>query len=148
MMSRKNSEVQRYRFLQHTGDAKFQAFGASLEEAFSHAALALVSLMWEKTSIEKRKDIHIDVEGRDLKQLLVNFLEEILYLLDTKMFLLASVEDLTIEGGEGCYSLRALFKGDKNSEKYSIFGSVKAVTYNEMEITPDTPVTVQVVIDI
>ena len=31
--------AQKFRYLSHTADAKFQAFGASLEEAFSNAAL-------------------------------------------------------------------------------------------------------------
>ncbi|MGB2763781.1 MAG: archease, partial [Candidatus Aminicenantaceae bacterium] len=33
-------KVERYRFLEHTSDAKFQAFGNTLEEAFCNAALA------------------------------------------------------------------------------------------------------------
>jgi len=39
--------MQKYRILPHTADAKFQAFGASLEEAFANAALATASLMWD-----------------------------------------------------------------------------------------------------
>ena len=148
MKSGKNSEMKKYRFLQHTADAKFQAFGNTIEEAFCHAALAIVSLMWEGDSIEQKKHVRVKVEGRDLKQLLVNFLEEILYLLDTEMFLLSSVEELSIEKKDGSFLLRALFKGDMYSEVYRIFGSVKAITYNEMEISTDTPVMVQVVVDI
>jgi SHS2 domain-containing protein len=37
--------MERYRFLRHTADAKFQAFGTTLEEAFINAALATASLM-------------------------------------------------------------------------------------------------------
>ena len=35
--------MERYKFLAHTADAKFQAFGETLEEAFGNAALATAS---------------------------------------------------------------------------------------------------------
>lgn len=140
--------MEKYKFMHHTADAKFQAFGQTLEEAFSHAALAIASLMWDQDKIEGKLTIPIEVRGKDLQQLLVNFLEEILYLFETKGFLLGSVEDLTIHKNEGKFSLRALFIGDEYSSLYEIFGDVKAITYNEMAIKENAPFMVQVVADI
>jgi len=140
--------VQRYRFLKHTADAKFQAFGRTLEEAFSNTAIAMVSLMWDWEKIEKRENIQVEAEGKDLKQLLVIFLEEAIYLLDTKNFLLSSAERVKIERRGRHYLLRALFKGDRYSDKYKIFGNVKAITYNEMKIKSNDFFMIQVVVDI
>lgn len=138
----------RYKFLRHTADAKFQAFGATLEEAFCNAALATASIMWEWEKIEKRMELRVEVRGSDLKQLLSSFLEEIIYLLDSKMFLLSSPENLRIEKEEKLYILKAIFKGDKYSDKYQIHGDVKAITYNEMEIENKGQYMVQVVVDV
>ncbi len=140
--------MERYRFLAHTADAKFQAYGETLEEAFSNAALAVASLMWDWEKVEKKLEYKIDVEGHDLQQLLNRFLEEILYLLDTKKFLLSSAEKLKIEKKEKEYTLQAVFKGDEYSDKYKIHGDVKAITYNEMEIEDKGRFMVQVVVDI
>lgn len=140
--------MERYRFLAHTADAKFQAFGGTLEEAFSNAALAVASLMWNWEKVEKKIEHKIDVKGRDLKQLLNRFLEEILYLLETKSFLLCSAEKVKIEKKEREYMLEAVFKGDEYSDKYKIYGDVKAITYNEMEIEDKGRFMVQVVVDI
>jgi SHS2 domain-containing protein len=140
--------VENYRFLHHTADAKFQAFGQTLEEAFSNAALAIASLMWDQKRIKKRLKVPVEAKGRDLAQLLVNFLEEILFLLDTKGFLLGSVEDLSIQKKGGVFSLRAFFMGDEYSSHYEIFRDVKAITYNEMVIKKKAPFMVQVVADI
>ena len=140
--------MERYRFLRHTADAKFQAFGTTLEEAFINAALATASLMWDWEKIEKKIEHRIKVSGKDLKQLLSSFLEEIIYLLDSKMFLLGSLENLRIEKKERLYVLKAFFKGDKFSDKYKIHGDVKAITYNEMEIENKDPCMVQVVVDV
>ncbi|UCC40006.1 MAG: archease [Candidatus Aminicenantes bacterium] len=140
--------MQKYRFLSHTADAKFQAFGNSLEEAFGNAALATASLMWDPKEIEEKREHQVKIEGNDLKQLLNCFLEEIIYLLDSQKFLLGSAENIMIEKKGSQYSLRALFRGDEYSSKYEIFGDVKAITYNEMEIQNRDRFMVQVVLDV
>ncbi len=140
--------MKRYEFIAHTADAKFRAFGRTLEEAFSNAALATASLMWDWKKVEKEAKREIKVEGKDLKQLLCSFLEEIIYLMDSEMFLLGSADKVKIKKKGNQFNLEALFKGDKCSDKYKIFGEVKAITYNEMEIKEDRPVTLQVVVDV
>lgn len=140
--------MERYRFLRHTADAKFQAFGTTLEEAFINAALATASLMWDWEKIEKKIEYRVEVSGKDLMQLLSSFLEEIIYLLDSKMFLLGFPENLRIEKKGSLHVLKALFKGDKHSDKYKIHGDVKAITYNEMEIEQNVHFMVQVVVDV
>jgi SHS2 domain-containing protein len=145
---RRNNMVEKFRFLDHTADAKFQAYGRTVEEAFANAALATVSLMWEPAGVEKKIDRPVDVQGRDLEQLLVRFLGEIIYLLETRSFLVAAVDDLTIEKADEGFRLKAVFRGDDRPARYAIFGEVKAVTYNEMRIDQGCPVTVQVVVDI
>lgn len=140
--------MEKYRFFRHTADAKFQAYGKTLEETFAHAALAVASLMWDWEKIDKKNEIPVALRGKDLEQLLVSFLEEILYLLETRDFLLASAENVLLEHNGDIWSLRALFKGDINASRYDIFGDVKAITYNEMVIRDKPPYVVQVVADI
>jgi SHS2 domain-containing protein len=145
----KIKKMERYRFLDHTADAKFQAFGATLGEAFSNAALAVASVMWDWTKVAKYVRFPVEVRGRDLERLLYNYLEEVLYLLDTRKFLLAGAEDVCIRGKKGEYHLEAYFQGDTDPAKYEIFGEVKAVTYNEMRIEEKAGAAcVQVVIDL
>ena len=140
--------AEKFRFLDHTADAKFQAYGRTIEEAFANAALATVSLMWDPTNVETRLNHPVGVQGRDLEQLLVQFLGEIIYLLETRSFLVAAVDDLTIDKTDGGFRLEAVFRGDDRPGRYPIFGEVKAVTYNEMRIDQGCPVIVQVVVDI
>ena len=71
--------MEKFRYLQHTADAKFQAFGATVEEAFCNAALAMVSLMWDPEKIEAKIESKLSVSGKDEKQLLIHFLEDILF---------------------------------------------------------------------
>jgi len=146
--NRKAQMDEKFRFLDHTADAKFQAFGRTLEEAFANAALATVSLMWEPEKVEKKVDHPVSVQGRDLEQLLVRFLGEVIYLWEIRGFLTAAAENIVIVPAGDGFRLSGLFRGDDRPEKYAIFGEVKAVTYNEMKIERGRPVSVQVVLDI
>jgi SHS2 domain-containing protein len=140
--------AEKFKYLEHTADAKFQAFGRTLEEAFANAVLATASLMWRPEEVEKRGRHAIHVQGRDLEQLLVRFLGEVIYLWETRSFLTAAAEDVVIESAGAGFRLRALFRGDDKPEKYRISGDVKAVTYNEIKIKRGRPVSVQVVVDV
>lgn len=139
----------RYRILPHTADGKFQAYGATLEEAFGNAALATASLMWDWTKVEPRTRYAVHMKARDLKQLLVKFLGEVIYLLETRRFLLGEVAGLTIEREEASSRIEAVFIGDALADRYALFGDIKAVTYNEMKIEESDcgRYTVQVVVD-
>ena len=140
---------ERYRILPHTADGKFQAFGATLEEAFGNAALATASLMWDWSKVEPRTRYSVRVRGRDLEQLLVKFLGEVIFLFETRRFLLGEVASLTIEQGEADCRIEAVFIGDHLTDRHELFGAVKAVTYNEMKIEESDCglYTVQVVVD-
>ena len=43
--------MDKYKFFEHTADAKFQAYGKSVEEAFSNAALAMFSVITDTSKI-------------------------------------------------------------------------------------------------
>jgi SHS2 domain-containing protein len=140
-------ERERDRILPHTADGKFQAFGRTLEEAFANAALAMSSLMWDWSKVESRVRHFVHVRGIDREQLLVKFLGETIYLFETKQFLLAKADGLRIRPQFDGFSLEALLGGDTLSERYELFGDVKAVTYHELKIEECDGFTVQIVVD-
>lgn len=143
----KSAKRKRFIYLDHPADAKFQAFGRTLEEAFAQAALAVASLMWEPGKIKKRQRRTVLVHGKDLEQLLFKFLSEILYLFEAKGFMLAESSKIKILRGENGYSLQAVFEGDNRNNNYAIFGEVKAITYHDMIIRQNEEVLIQVVVD-
>jgi len=137
--------MENFKFLKHTADVKFQAYGKSLGEAFSNAALALTAVFSEDKVKGKIKE-KVFVFGNDDKELLYSFLEEIIVLVDTKNLLLGKVRKIKINKGK----LEAELLMDK-AENYDIRGNVKAVTYNDMLIEQDKNkegFMVQVVVDV
>lgn len=132
-----------YKYLEHTADIKFKAYGRSLEEVFSNSALAMTNSMFDgkvKGKVSKK----VKVKGKDNERMLFEFLEELLFLLDSEDFILSKVKSIKIKDGE----LEAEFVGDKASD-YDIHIIVKAITYNEMFVKKEKDKYVaQVVLDV
>lgn len=145
-MQSKNKE---YEFLEHTADAKFLAHGHTLEGAFSNAAKALFSLVVDPVQLSSSVKKQFHLKGHDEKALLYNFLEELLFLLDSEFFGLKDVRSMEIKRQDNGFVLDAIVVGQKITEGMEMGGHVKAITYNEMEINRhDKGVTVQVVLDL
>ena len=136
----------KFKFLPHTADVKFQAFGNSLEEAFGNAFLALKETMHDKIKIACKIKKEIKVKGKDLESLLYNFLEEFLYLLDAEGFICSNISEIKINSRK--FVLEAVVFGDKVSS-YKTSNDVKAITYNDMIIKKGkNKWMVQVVVDV
>ncbi|MDL5502078.1 MAG: archease, partial [Candidatus Methanoperedens sp.] len=72
----------KYEFLEHIADAKFRAFGLTLEEAFENSGLALFNVMIDTSSLKAREERNIELTSPDIKMLLVDWLSELLYLFE------------------------------------------------------------------
>lgn len=134
--------AEKFKFFEHTADVKFQAYGKTLEKVFENAGLAVFNVMY-KGKVKKTKKKRISVEGKNNENLLYNFLEELLFLLDTEDFFLAGCK-VKIKDNK----LEAELHGD-NAKNYPADIDVKAITYNEMFIRKEkNRWIVQVVVDV
>jgi len=125
--------MQKFKFLEHTADIKFQAFGNTLEEVFENSTLALFEILSDE-KVKGKKSYKIQVKGNDLENLLYNFLEEFLILLDSKNFLPSRIKSLKLD--EKNFKIKAEVTGD-DAKNYEISTHVKAITYNEMFVKKD-----------
>ncbi len=139
--------MKKYEFLEHVADAKFKAYGKTLEEAFENVAIGMFNIMVKTEKVEPKITKTLEIKGEDLKSLLYVWLEKLLILLDSDRFLLnkAKVEKINKKDG---YKFKAQIFGDKISNKYALFGEVKAATYSDMVIKEQKGIwTIQVVVD-
>jgi SHS2 domain-containing protein len=118
--------MEKFKFLKHTADIKFRAFGKNAEEVFGNSFLALKHVIYGG-KIKKKKKIKIKAKGKDFESLLYNFLEEFLFLFDSRNFLFSEIKKLKIKE----FQIEAEVFGD-DAKNYKINQHVKAVTYNEM----------------
>jgi SHS2 domain-containing protein len=117
----------KYKFLSHTADIKFQAFGKTLNEVFENSGLAMINVFYEG-KIKNLKSRKIRVKGKDLESLMYNFLEELLFLIDAKGFLPGKIKVNIYKDKK---ILNAELAGD-DIKNYKVRPDVKAITYNEM----------------
>jgi len=121
--------------LEHPSDIGIEARGASLAEAFAAAAKGLMSVIVDASTVEAKKKRSVSIQASDRGQLLVRWLQEILYLYDGQKFISKefSVRDLTAT------SLTAEVRGEVFSlSRHRTLMDVKAVTYHQLAVGTDT----------
>ncbi|VVB51054.1 Protein archease [uncultured archaeon] len=140
----------KYEFLYHIADAKFRAFGLTIEEAFENAALALFNVMIDTSSLKASEERRVELTSPDIKMLLVDWLSELLYMfeVDEIIFFEFGIEKIWKTGGD--FSLKGIASGvpiDLSHHKFDT--QVKAVTLHELEVEQDETgrFRVQVVVD-
>ncbi|WP_292387991.1 archease [Methanosarcina sp. UBA5] len=145
-----SSQGKQYEYLDHTADIKFQAYGKTQEEVFENAALAMFNVIIDTKKVSGETAREICLKSPDLESLLVDWLSELLYIfeVDEIVFREFRVEKIKEEKGE--YSITAQALGEKYYlENLPFETEIKAVTYNQLEITKDADGwKAQVVVDI
>ncbi len=130
---------EKYKFFDKTADAKFQAYGSTLEEAFKNAQEAMMHLMYDVDELAENEfdqEVRdIIVEGNNLETLLYNFLEEIIFLMSAEL-VVGLIYKIQIIHKEDMYKLKAIIHGTQSLNMES-HGEIKAVTYNEMYVKFD-----------
>lgn len=119
-----------YEFVDHTADVGIRATAESPDTLFETAALAFTELMTDTATVEPRVERTMELKEESLDLLLVCWLQEILYLMDTEG-LVFSVFEVRIEGTK----LQATLRGEPfNPEVHPRRSGVKAVTYHHLEV--------------
>lgn len=144
------SQRKQYEYLEHTADAKFRAYGNTLEEVFENAALAMFNIMIDTSKVSGEMAKGICLNSPDLESLLVDWLSELLYIfeVDEVVFWKFRVEE--IREVEGEYSIKAQAFGERFERGSHPFETdIKAVTYNQLEVSKtEEGWEAQVVVDI
>ena len=123
----------RWKFYPHTADAKYEAYGKTIEELFSNAATACMEVMTDTSLIKEEQKHDITIKAKRLESLLYDFLDELLFILDTEGTITKNAQNLTIKETEEGYELRTTLTGDSHKH-YDITSDVKAITYSDMII--------------
>ena len=138
-----------YEYLEHTADAKFRAYGTTLEEAFQNAAVAMLNVMIDTSKISDEVSEKIELTSEDLDGLLVDWLAELLYLFEVEQIVFGKFKIDDIIENDGIYSLSAIAYGEPlDLSRHNFDTEVKAVTYNSLKVEEMTDGwVVQVVVD-
>ena len=124
-----------YRFLEHVTDALVEAWGETLEEAFSQAGLAMFETMLDTRSVRPTTGEEIQIVGHDEKELLYNYLEELLLLFEVRQLALGNFTVSSITPTQGEIRLKGKAHGEPyDRARHNGKVEVKGITYHLMEI--------------
>jgi len=129
------AEPKKYEYLDHTADAKFLAYGKTLEEAFGNAALAMFNVMIDTSTVSSTLSQDIDLTAEDLDGLLFDWLSEFLFLMDAENLIFGDFRVRSIEQEDGRFHLNATVYGEYIDLSRHVFDTeVKAATYNDIQV--------------
>jgi len=137
-VSVRDQKTEGHRFLEHTTDAYIEAWGPTLERAFAQAAEAFYETMLNAQKIDPISEEHIQVDGHDKKELLYNWIEQLLIEFDIKSMVYASYQITIAPDDPRSFKLRGKVRGEKYDRgKHGARTEVKGVTYHLMTIEED-----------
>jgi SHS2 domain-containing protein len=124
--------MKRFEEIPHTADWSFRAFGRDLPELFENAAYALFAMQGAASNGQEERPRRVAVVGLDYESLLVNWLNEILFLQESERQVYDRFEIKAI-------SAQALEAQAFGAPVGKIDKVVKAVTYHNLKIeqTPE-----------
>lgn len=85
--------IMKYKFLDDiTSDVVFEAYGKDLKEVFINAAEAVFEVVCQKELVKPKKKVVVKVEGDDVEDLMFNWLQELIGLVDTEEMFFSKFE--------------------------------------------------------
>ena len=117
-----------YQILEHTADLKIKAFGKTKKELFLNMLKGMASALRAKTKNKKQKTKKIKIKSLNLETLLVDFLNEVLYLSQVNREIYNNIEFKKFADNQ--------MEGNLIGYKVKRFGEdIKAATYHNLKIS-------------
>ncbi len=134
-----------FEFIDHTADVGIIAYGTTISQAFANAARALFSLITELDAVREVLYRDIELTASDEESLLVEWLNELIYLFDTENIIFKRFEITVLSDTR----LKARGYGEKvDSLRHKLKTGVKAATYHMLKVSRGNGYRVQVIFDI
>jgi SHS2 domain-containing protein len=129
-----------FEYLDHPADVQIHSWGPTFERALEPLCIGLFGIMMDPEGFGDSESMSVSVKGADILSLVHAFLDEWLFLFDSKDFVVKRIEvvrcDLT------AFEIDATAYGEEfDMDKHADFRrtEVKAITYASMKVdqTPD-----------
>jgi SHS2 domain-containing protein len=123
-----------YTILDHPADLGLEATGPTLAAAFANAGLALMSVIVDPANVRPVDHLPVVIEADDPEQLLVRWLDELLFRYDGSGFITREIDVQTISP----HRLEATISGEcLDVKRHTTRVDVKAVTYHQIVVRED-----------
>ena len=131
-----NTKAKGFKVIEHTADVGLNVYGKDKEELFINAARGMFYLITGSAITvvpnEFEKYYNIESTGTDVEDLLVNWLEDLLFIHNTEFiiftdFLISNMTAGMIQAKAGAIKLK--------DSPYQVVTEIKAVTYHNLRVS-------------
>lgn len=140
------SQTKRYEQFPHTADIGVRVFGMDLKELFENAAFAMFDIIADLENISEGAGETIELDAHDDEELLVLWLDELLYRFCTKQIIYYRFDIEYLAAGR----LRAKVYGrPTGANRNRLKTEIKAATYSDLAIKKsDDGYEVEIIFDV
>ena len=136
-----------YKYLEHSTDAFIEVRAKNLEEAFSVAGKSVVETIIDSNNIQEIEEKNIKVKGRNLLNLLYNWLEEIVTITIADGFAIRNFSVNIKKNKE--YQIISNISGEKlDIKKHNFKVEITSPTFHLMEIEENDEITMRYLLDL
>ena len=136
-----------YKYLEHATDALIEVKAKTLEEAFVVAGKSVVETIIDLNNIQGIEEKNIKVKGRNLLNLLYNWLEEIVTITITDGFAIRNFS-VSIKKNKECQIISKISGEKLDLKKHNFKIEIKSPTFHLMEIKENDEITMQYLLDL
>ena len=122
-----------YEYFEHTADVGAVVRGVTLPRLFENASKALFDLVCDRRAVRPRRAVRIVVSGSSLEDLLVRWLSELLFRLETDGMLFTTFAVERVD--RALLRARGTARGETiDRTRHALRREVKAVTYHQIRL--------------
>jgi len=119
-----------YEIVEHTADVGLRVWGPTIEALFSDAAAGMAGLITDAERLAPTETRTVEAEGDDLETLLVAWLNELLYLVESERFVFRQARAERVGDGR----VRGTVTGRTAPEGFAFAREIKAATYHNLAV--------------
>jgi SHS2 domain-containing protein len=136
-----------YRYFDVEADVGVTAWGPTLADAFAQAALGVLALIVAPDAVQARQTRDVRAQGESVEELLVNWINECLYVHELEGFVARRVEVTALEGNRRVHG--QLHGEELDTRRHRLGTVVKAATFHRVAVREaDAGAEVSLIVDV
>ena len=120
-----------FEILNHTADISIKAYGKDTKELFQNAAFGMFNILADLEGISTSTELEIKVEALDKEELLIEWLDELLYNFYTKHIIFSKFDITELTGTKLSAVVKGRFVGENRNRLKT---EIKAATRHNLHI--------------
>ena len=123
-----------YELIDHTADLSIKVYGKDLEELLKNCSAAMMDVICDLNTIELKNQYSVSSSGNSEEELLVNLLQELLYLHEVKKLLFCKFE-FKINNNIKNREVEGNVWGEEiDFSRHDLLNDIKGVTYSDLKV--------------